>query len=51
MSQSLTAVFDPAVYNGRADNTDWSVAQLFGIGLGPACPMADTRYCLLLSGL
>jgi len=42
LSQSLTAVFDPAVYNGRADNTDWSVAQLFGIGLGPACPVADT---------
>lgn len=41
VSQSIALVFDPAVYNGRPDLTDWSVKQLFGIGLAGACPVAD----------
>jgi len=42
LSQSISLVFDPAVYNGQADNTDWNLKHLFGIGVGAACPMADT---------
>jgi len=40
VSQSIALLFDPAVYNSRPDNTDWSVKKLFGIGLAGACPMA-----------
>jgi len=42
LSQSISLVFDPAVYNGQAENTDWNLKHLFGIGVGTACPMADT---------
>eukprot|EP00092_Neocalanus_flemingeri_P011697 GFUD01012613.1.p1 GENE.GFUD01012613.1~~GFUD01012613.1.p1 ORF type:complete len:606 (-),score=156.63 GFUD01012613.1:198-2015(-) len=42
LSQSISLVFDPAVYNGQADNTDWNLKHLFGIGVGTACPMAET---------
>jgi len=41
LSQSISLVFDPAVYNGQAEKTDWSLKHLFGIGVGSACPMAD----------
>jgi len=42
LSQSISLVFDPAVYNGQADKTDWNLKHLFGIGVNSACPMADT---------
>ena len=42
LSQTLTLVFDPAIYNGSPTNTDWSLKQLFGIGLSSKCPMAST---------
>jgi len=42
LSQSISLVFDPAVYNGQADKTDWNLKHLFGIGVSSACPMADT---------
>jgi len=42
MSQSISLVFDPAVYNKQADKTDWNLKHLFGIGLSSSCPMADT---------
>jgi phosphatidylinositol glycan class T len=42
LSQSISLVFDPAVYNGQADRTDWNLKHLFGIGVSTACPMADT---------
>jgi len=41
LSQSVTLAFDPAVFNGRPDMADWSLKQLFGIGVGPPCPLAD----------
>jgi len=44
LSQAISLVFDPAVYNGRADNTDWNLKHLFGIGIGTACPMAHTSH-------
>jgi len=42
LKQSVSIVFDPVILNKRADNIDWSVKQLFGIGITPACPLADT---------
>ena len=44
MSQTLTLVFDPAIYTNNPTNTDWSVKQLFGIGVSGPCPMATTSY-------
>ena len=44
VSQTLTLVFDPAIYNNNPTNTDWSVKQLFGIGVSGPCPMATTSY-------
>jgi len=44
LTQSISLVFDPAVYNGQADKTDWNLKHLFGIGVGTACPMADTSH-------
>lgn len=41
LSQSIVLVFDPAIYNGKPDNTDWNLKQLFGIGLAGTCPVAD----------
>lgn len=42
LSQELTLVFDPAIYNRDPTNTDWSLKQLFGIGVSAPCPMAAT---------
>ena len=42
LSQELTLVFDPAIYNNNPTNTDWSLKQLFGIGVSGSCPMAST---------
>jgi len=41
-SQTLTLVFDPAIYNSNPTNTDWSLKKLFGIGLSSKCPMATS---------
>jgi len=41
VSQSISLLFHPAVYNGKPENTDWNVKHLFGIGLAGACPVAD----------
>jgi len=40
VSQSISLLFHPAVYSGRPDTADWSIKQLFGIGLAGACPVA-----------
>jgi len=42
LKQSVSIVFDPVILNKKADNIDWSLKQLFGIGLTPACPLAET---------
>lgn len=42
LSQGLTLVFDPAIYNNNPTNTDWSIRKLFGIGISGTCPMAST---------
>lgn len=42
LSQTMSLVFDPAIYNRRAENTDWNLKHLFGIGLSSPCPMADS---------
>ena len=42
LSQELTLVFDPAIYNNNPTNTDWGLKQLFGIGVSGSCPMAST---------
>jgi len=41
VSQSISLLFHPAIYNGKPENTDWNVKHLFGIGLAGACPVAD----------
>ena len=41
VSQSISLLFHPAIYNGRPENTDWNIKHLFGIGLAGACPVAD----------
>ena len=46
VSQSISLLFHPAVYNGKPENTDWNVKHLFGIGLAGACPVADNSQVL-----
>lgn len=42
LKQSLATVFDPVIFNNAADKVDWSLKEMFGIGLTPSCPLAHT---------
>ena len=48
VSQSISLLFHPAIYNGRPENTDWNIKHLFGIGLAGACPVADNSQVVRL---
>jgi len=40
LTQAISLVFDPAIYNKKPDMADWSIKDLFGMGVGPPCPLA-----------
>jgi len=42
LKQSISIIMDPVLFNKKADKIDWSLKQMFGIGVAPACPLADT---------
>ena len=52
LSQTFNLVFDPAVYNqGKSlELKDWSLKQLFGIGVGSKCPLASNSQVFVELG-
>ncbi|XP_023323309.1 GPI transamidase component PIG-T-like [Eurytemora carolleeae] len=47
LKQTMSVVFDPVIMNRKADNVNWSLKQMFGIGLTPSCPLSHTSTAFI----